>query len=462
MYLFASIMKTRPDLVKKYSRQAPRYTSYPPAPHFTEMAHSDQALQLITQRNEVSRPLSLYIHIPFCASLCWYCGCTKVITRREGDSQAYLQRLFKEMRMMREHMNPGNQLAQLHFGGGTPTFLTPRELRETGRIIRELFPFEAEMEFAVEIDPRRLTEDHVKALADIGCNRASIGIQDVREDVQETINRIQPMEVNERVVRWLRQAGIRRINVDLMYGLPLQTCNSFEETLDAVKTLDPDRFAIFHYAHVPWMMPAQKLLDRRPMPDAFEKFAMLEMMIDNMTRSGYSYIGMDHFAKKDDELSRALGTGTLQRNFQGYSTRADIDIYGFGMSSISQIGDGYLQSVKDLDAYYRRIDKEAHPWHRHYYQSVDDRIRRHTIMRLMCDLELDFDAIGRSWQIDTRSYFKDAMIPLDEMADDGLISWTDGGLRVTDTGRMFLRNIATACDAYYKDPEKKARYSRTV
>jgi oxygen-independent coproporphyrinogen III oxidase len=455
-------MDSRRNLVNKYSRQAPRYTSYPPAPHFREMEDPERAMQLISTRNETPRPLSLYIHIPFCASLCWYCGCTKVITRREGDSKSYLERLYAEMKAMKIRMNPGNRVAQLHFGGGTPTFLSPAELREIGRIIRELFSFEDDMEFAVEIDPRRLTEDHVNALAEIGCNRASIGIQDVREDVQKVINRIQPMEINEQVVRWLRQAGIERINVDLIYGLPLQTRSSFEETLEAVKNLDPDRFAIFHYAHVPWMMPSQKLLDRQPMPDAHEKFSMLEMMISNLTRSGYSYIGMDHFAKTDDELSLARLNGTLQRNFQGYSTRADNDIYGFGMSSISQIGDGYLQSVKDLDEYYGRIDNGEHPWHRHYYLTGDDRIRRHTIMRLMCDLELDFDAIGNRWQVDARSLFSDAMEPLEDMARDGLIAWTSGGLRVTETGRMFLRNIATAFDAYYTDPEKKARYSRTV
>ncbi len=455
-------MGHRHELVTKYSRQAPRYTSYPPAPHFMDMEHPQRALDLIDERNSVARPLSLYIHIPFCASLCWYCGCTKVITRREGDSTAYLKRLYSELESMSSRMNSGNRVVQLHFGGGTPTFLTPDELRETGRRIRDLFPFERDMELAVEIDPRRLTEDHVRALAEIGCNRASIGIQDVREDVQKAINRIQPMETNERTVRWLRDAGINSINVDLIYGLPFQTRESFEDTLAAVKTLDPDRFAIFHYAHVPWMMPSQKLLDRHPMPDAHEKFAMLEMMIANLTSSGYSYIGMDHFARTGDDLSLAQQNGTLQRNFQGYSTRADSDIYGFGMSSISQIGDGYLQSVKDLDEYHRRIDEGLLPWSREYYLTDDDRIRRHTIMRLMCDLELDFRAVGDLWGIDASSYFAGSLAPLEDMAADGLIDRTPHGLRVTETGRMFLRNIATAFDAYYADPEKKARYSRTV
>ncbi|MFO8030005.1 MAG: oxygen-independent coproporphyrinogen III oxidase [Cyclonatronaceae bacterium] len=450
------------DLVTKYSRPAPRYTSYPPAPHFREMDDPARALALIDSRNTRSRPLSLYVHIPFCASLCWYCGCTKVITRREGDSTAYLRRLFSEMETLRKRLHPENRTAQLHFGGGTPTFLTPDELRETGQKIRSMFPFEEDMEFAVEIDPRRLTEDHVAALAEIGCNRASIGIQDIRKDVQKAINRIQPMEINERAIRWLREAGIHNINVDLIYGLPLQDRKSFETTLDAVKQLDPDRFAIFNYAHVPWLMPSQKLLDRHPMPEPHEKFAMLEMMIRNLTSSGYTYIGMDHFAKTGDELALARQNGTLQRNFQGYSTRADTDIYGFGMSSISQIGDGYLQSVRDLVEYDQRIDSGTPPWFRQYYLSPDDRIRRNTIMRLMCDLQLDFPSIERQWDIDARSYFHDAFEPLEDMAGDGLLTFTDNGIRVTNTGRMFLRNIATAFDAYYADAEREGRYSKTV
>ncbi len=455
-------MDNRHDLVIKYSRQAPRYTSYPPALHFQEMTDPDRAIQLVEERNSSPRSLSLYIHIPFCASLCWYCGCTKVITRRKGDSAAYLKRLFSEMEALHQRLNPGNRVAQVHFGGGSPTFLSPDEIRKTGKKIRSLFFYEDEMELAVEIDPRRFTKDHAAALAEIGCNRASIGIQDIHENVQKAINRIQPMKVNEQVAHWLREAGINSINIDLIYGLPLQTPESFKITLDSVKALNPDRFAIFNYAHIPWLMPSQKLLDRHPMPGPHEKFAMLEMMISHLTQSGYNYIGMDHFAKTDDELSLAQQNGTLQRNFQGYSTHGDTDIYGFGMSSISQIGNGYLQSVKNLDEYQLRIDKGLQPWHRQYYLNRDDQIRRFTIMRLMCDLQLDFASLGKKWNIDSSSYFKEAMPPLWEMAKDGLIEWAGTGLRVTDTGRMFLRNIATAFDACYKDPEKQKRYSKTV
>ncbi len=455
-------MNAQRDLVSKYSRQAPRYTSYPSALHFEMITGTDRAISHIIDRNDTPRALSIYIHIPFCASLCWYCGCTKVITRRQGDSRSYLDRMYAEMERMSKIMHSGNRVVQLHFGGGTPTFLTPDELREVGRRIRSYFHCDDTMEFAVEIDPRRLTRDHVSALAEIGCNRASIGVQDVRDDVQQAINRIQPMSVNKQVVGWLREAGIRSINVDLIYGLPFQTRHSFESTLNAVKTLDPDRFAIFNYAHVPWMMPSQKLLDRHPMPDAHEKFTMLEMMIDHLTRSGYDYIGMDHFAKIDDELAVARRNGTLQRNFQGYSTRSETDIYGFGMSSISQIGNAYLQSVKDLDTYNSRIDNDDFPYYRHYYLTQDDRIRRHTIMRLMCDLEIDFGKIGEHWNLDATGYFSDAMVKLEELASDRLILWSANGFRVTPAGRLFLRNIATAFDAYLNVSGKTDRYSKTV
>ncbi|MDG5767959.1 oxygen-independent coproporphyrinogen III oxidase [Balneolales bacterium ANBcel1] len=455
-------MLTPTELVDKYSRQAPRYTSYPSALHFQEVEDPAAAAAFIEQNNRSARPLSLYIHIPFCASLCWYCGCTRVITRRPGDSSKYLRNLFREMEAMSKKLNPGHRIVQVHFGGGTPTFLTPQELRETGEKLHDLFQFDEDVEFSVEVDPRRISEDHAAALAEIGCNRVSIGIQDIHENVQEAINRIQPMAVNEQAVNWFRNAGIHHINVDLIYGLPLQSLQSFEQTLEAVKTLDPDRFAIFHYAHVPWMMPSQKLLDRYPMPDAHEKFSMLQMMVGNLTRSGYTFIGMDHFAKTGDELSRARENGTLQRNFQGYSTRADTDIYGFGMSSISQIANGYLQSIKDLDAYYGCIEAGRLPYVREYRLTRDDEIRRHTIVRLMCDLKLDFSSISETWGIDAASYFSQSIAALDDMASDGLVQMQKDGLQVTQTGRLFLRNIATAFDLYYASGENSNRYSKTV
>lgn len=449
-------------LVDKYSRQAPRYTSYPPAPHFQETDDTDRAISAIRQRNTSRRSISLYVHIPFCASLCWYCACTRVITRKQGDSRIYLDRLFNEMRNMSEHMHSGNRVVQIHFGGGSPTFLTPSEIRETGKRIRSFFNVDEKAEFAFEIDPRRLTPDHVAALAEIGCNRASVGIQDVHDEVQRAIHRIQPMDLNEKVIGWLRDEGIRAINMDLIYGLPYQNRETFRQTIDAVLALDPDRLAVFNYAHVPWMMPSQKLMDRFPMPDAQEKFAILEMMTGHLTHSGYRYIGLDHFAKNEDELSVAQKNGTLQRNFQGYSTRSNSDIYGFGMSSISQIGTMYLQSVKELDRYYERVKEGRPPWFKACYLNRDDEIRRDTIMRLMCDLHLDFEQVASRWNLSFQNYFSEAITHLEEMERDGLVTLAEKNLAVTPTGRLFLRNIATAFDAYYRLSEKKIRYSKTV
>ncbi|MEX0681181.1 MAG: oxygen-independent coproporphyrinogen III oxidase [Balneolales bacterium] len=450
------------QLVNKYAIQAPRYTSYPTALHFAEIDDSADPVTFICSHNTIPRPVSLYIHIPFCASLCWFCGCTKVITRRQGDSKAYLKRLFSELESLRRYLHRESKIVQLHFGGGTPTFLTPDELRETGARIRSLFNCDTNMEYAVEIDPRSLTREHVKALAETGCNRASIGVQDVNEQVQKSINRIQPMSVNRKTVEWLKSAGIVSLNIDLIYGLPYQSRTSFEVTLEAVKSLDPHRFAIFNYAHVPWMMPSQKLLDRFPMPDIHEKYSMLQMITNNLMHSGYCYIGMDHFAKEDDELAIAGQNGTLQRNFQGYSTLANTDIYGIGMSAISQIGDRYLQSFKDLDAYYKRIDNGKHPWTRQYILNRDDLIRRSTIMRLMCDLEVNLERISEQWNIPSTEYFAQSLVTLESMADDGLVTSTEKGYRVTETGRLFLRNIATAFDAYFRTSEKKTQYSKTV
>lgn len=455
-------MITDRELVAKYSRQAPRYTSYPSALHFTELEHTSHAEELLRPATLEPGPVSLYLHIPFCSSLCWYCGCTKIITRRPGDSSRYLSHLYLEMERMAARLHPDHEVVQIHFGGGTPTFLSAEELRETGERIHSLFKVGKHAEYAVEIDPRRLTKDHVSALRDSGCNRVSIGVQDVHEDIQQAINRIQPMEINRRVTDWFRQAEINHINVDLIYGLPLQNAHRFEQTLNEVLTLSPDRFAIFNYAHVPWMMPSQKLLDRHPMPDADEKFAMLRMMIELLTSHEYDFIGMDHFAKKDDELAIARQNGTLQRNFQGYSTHAHSTIIGLGMSSISQLPDGYLQSVKDLDAWYERIKQRSWPWHRGYHLSEDDHIRRDTITRIMCDLEVDFTRVSARWNIDAEAWFEDAMPSLHEMAEDGLVTHTPTGFRVTDTGRLFLRNIATAFDAYHARSEFRTRYSRTV
>ncbi|MDI6400784.1 oxygen-independent coproporphyrinogen III oxidase [Balneolaceae bacterium ANBcel3] len=449
-------------LIQKYNRQAPRYTSYPTALHFKELEGREKTALFLEKRNKQPRELSLYIHIPFCSSLCWYCGCTKVITRNPESSKAYMKRLLLEMDMLSRSLHKDSSIKHIHMGGGTPTFLTPDELRSLGKNISNLFALDPDAAFDIETDPRTITEKHVSAMADIGCNRVSIGIQDIYEDTQKAINRIQPMELNTKIVHWFREAGIRHLNVDLVYGLPYQTVERFKHTLEEVCTIDPNRFAIFNYAHVPWMMSSQKLLERHAMPDAAEKFNILYDASEYLSRSGYCPIGMDHFAKEEDELALAMLNGTLQRNFQGYSTRANLDIYGLGMSSISQTGNAYIQNVKDLDTYYDILDTGQWPHWKACFLTREDEIRRYAIMRLMCNLTIDFDDISRKWNIDARHFFQSSSESLDEMMNDGLLVLEENGWQVTTLGRFFLRNIASTLDQYLNDPKNNTRYSKTI
>lgn len=449
------------DLARKYSVPGPRYTSYPPAPQFSEETSRELLAQRIVRNNETARDLSLYFHLPFCQTLCWFCGCTTVITSQQDQSATYLQYLEKELTLMERWLNPERKAAQLHFGGGTPTFLKPDEIRRLGDMIHQRFDFTDDIEAGVEVDPRRLTRDHVVALAEVGFNRVSLGVQDNNPQVQEAIHRIQPLEVTRQTVEWLREAGFKSVNIDLIYGLPHQTVSSFAETIDDVLALKPDRFAIFSYAHVPWIKPAQKILERGVLPSADEKLQLLKLSIERLTGAGYAYIGMDHFALEEDELAVAQRNKTLQRNFQGYSTRGGTDIYAFGMSSISQADDIYWQNLKELPAYYGALDEGRLPWAKGYVLTPDDLIRRPTIMRLMCDLGLDFAAMSRQLGVNFREYFARELESLADLEADGLLLQTDGGLAVTDIGRLFIRNIAMRFDAYLpKQTERK--YSKTI
>ena len=321
------------DLVQKYNVPGPRYTSYPPATHFTDRVSHDEIVEGIRANNRTAGDLSLYFHLPFCYSLCWYCGCTTVITPQQSQSATYLKYLDREMALAKELLHPGRRVVQLHFGGGTPTFLLPDEIRALGSLIHGRFQLDPEVEAGVEIDPRRLTRDHLVALHEVGFNRASLGVQDHDPVVQKAVHRIQPFEQSRNAVTWAREVGFRSVNIDLIYGLPHQTPESFERTLDEVLTLEPDRFAVFNYAYVPWIKPAQKIIKESTLPSAATKLQLLKLTIEKLTSSGYVYIGMDHFARANDELALAQKQKTLQRNFQGYSTRGGADIYAFGMSS---------------------------------------------------------------------------------------------------------------------------------
>lgn len=457
-----STLKVDLALVKKYSVPGPRYTSYPPATHFTDKVTFDALRGPIAANNETAeRDLSLYFHIPFCYMLCWYCGCTTVITKKQEQSGTYLDYLKKELDLMGRFLNPKRKVVQIHFGGGSPTFLQPDEFRRLGDMIRSRFKVSPDVEASCEIDPRRLTRDHVKAMREFGFNRASLGVQDYNPEVQKAVHRIQPRELVEEVAGWIREAGFISLNLDLIYGLPLQTRESFAETLDGVLKLNPDRFAVFNYAHVPWIKPHQKIFKDEVLPSPELKLDLLKMTIEKLTSVGFAYIGMDHFAKETDELAIAQKQKTLQRNFQGYSTHAEADIYAFGMSSISQADGIYWQNQKELEDYYKMLDAGQTPFERGYIMTDDDKIRRQTIMRLMCDLGLDYAVMSQKLGVNFAEYFAREIASLSDLEADGLIQRTSGGVSVTNEGRLLIRNIAMRFDAYLAK-EKERRYSKTI
>jgi oxygen-independent coproporphyrinogen-3 oxidase len=449
------------DLVKKYNVPGPRYTSYPPATKFTDAVGVEEVRASIRRNNETPRDLSLYFHLPFCETLCWFCGCTTVITADYAKSATYVEYLGREMAALKPLLNPRRRAVQLHFGGGSPTFCKPDHLRRLGELIRQYFTFAPDIEAGVEVDPRRLTRDHLVALREVGFNRASMGVQDNNPEVQKAVHRIQPLEVTRQAVEWVRETGFSSLNIDLIYGLPFQTPGTFERTLDEILALHPDRFAVFSYAHVPWMKPAQKIVQARVLPTPEVKFQLLKLTIEKLADAGYVYIGMDHFARPTDELAVAQRAGTLQRNFQGYSTRGGADIYAFGMSSISQTPDTYWQNLKDLPAYYAKVDAGELPCARGYTLNDDDRLRREVIMQIMCNLGVDFDTMSARLGVDFREYFAKELASLDDLAADGLVELGDSRLVVTDIGRLLVRIIAMRFDAYLPQPTER-RHAMTI
>ncbi|MCC5942809.1 MAG: oxygen-independent coproporphyrinogen III oxidase [Balneolaceae bacterium] len=450
------------NLVQQYNVPGPRYTSYPTAVQFSEEFDKSELEDNFKRRRESEKPLSLYIHIPFCFSLCWYCGCTKIITKDQNRGDIYLDYLDKEMALVSKTTHPLATLKQIHFGGGTPTFLDPKQIRRLGQLIKTYFTLHNDVEFSVEIDPRRCSEEHIIALAEIGCNRASLGVQDTNEEVQKAIHRIQPFEKTAEVTELLRKHGINSINFDLIYGLPKQSIRSFKKTIEDVVHLEPDRFAIYSYAHIPSIMPAQKLLDEADFPSTHNKLGMLVHAIEKLPDYGYSYIGMDHFAKESDELSKALKEGTLQRNFQGYSTHAELEMIALGMSSISQGPDLYCQNDKDLNQYYAALDDGKLPVKKILRLSEEDKIRKTVIMHVMCRGGIDYSELSVELGIPFTDHFSDELENLKQLEADGLLLLTPNGFNITSTGRLFLRNIAMVFDGYLTQSRHKAAYSKTV
>jgi oxygen-independent coproporphyrinogen-3 oxidase len=450
------------DLVRKYNVPGPRYTSYPTAPQFTEATSAGTLVDAIRRDNqEPAGPLSLYFHLPFCETLCWFCGCTTVITLKRDAATDYVSYLDKEMALMQPLMNADRRVAQMHFGGGTPTFLPPEVIRRLGASIRSRFSFREDSENSVEVDPRRITRDHVRAFRELGCNRASMGVQDTNPEVQLAIHRVQPMDVTRQAFDWMREEGYRSISVDLIFGLPHQTADSFARTIDDVLTLRPDRLAVFSYAHVPWIKPSQRIFEKQAnLPTTEEKLKMLAAAVRKLTAAGMVYIGMDHFARADDELAVAQREGTLQRNFQGYSTHAGASIYGFGMSSISQTGDSYRQNLKELPDYYAALDAGRLPLERGLILSEEDRIRRQVIMRIMCDRRIDFADLSRRLGVDFAGKFAQEIASLADLEADGLLRRSPDGFVVTGVGALLIRIIAMRFDAYLdKGPR---RFSKAV
>lgn len=450
-------------LISKYNVSAPRYTSYPTAPQFQKVADPVPLQEeLKAQRFHEPSNYSIYFHLPFCRSLCWYCGCTKVITRQQGAADTYLDYLEKELELAAEGLHRDSVVRQIHFGGGTPTFLDPDQLGRLGKMIQSSFTMDASTEFSVEIDPRECTPEHISVLREMGCNRASLGVQDTNADVQQAIHRIQPFEMTQKVTGELRVQGIRRINFDLIYGLPKQNTETFQTTLDQVLTLKPDRLAIYNYAHIPSLIPSQKLLNEEDFPSPEEKTDMFLLAMKELTSREYEFIGMDHFARKDDSLSKALRTGSLQRNFQGYSTHAELEMIAFGMSAISQSENQFYQNAKDLNQYYEMLDDGVLPFVNELLLTGEDLIRKRIIMQIMCNGEVDYAAFAQEMGVNFSDKFSEELVQLSDFGEDDLLEFSSAGFRVTDTGRLFSRNIAMVFDEYLQKKRGQAVYSKTV
>ncbi len=457
-------------LLMKYDVCGPRYTSYPTALQFSEQFTEQDYLQQVQASNQhpLPKPLSLYLHIPFCRQLCYYCGCNKIITHKTSMVEEYLEYLYREIEMQGRHFADDRLVQQIHFGGGTPTYLKPSQLREILEVVAQAFHLGLpdSLEIGIEIDPRSVTAQSVTELVETGFNRVSVGVQDFDSDVQAAINRVQSKQQVEAVVKHARQAGVKSVSLDIIYGLPLQTKSGFVRTLDQVIDLRPDRIALYNYAHMPDRIPSQRLISSDAIPSRDEKMSIFTQSIERLTSAGYVYIGMDHFALPEDSLAKAMKNGGLQRNFQGYSTHAECDVVGLGLSAISRVNDSYSQNFGELSRYKTRIDSAELPIAKGLTLTEEDNIRADVIHAIMCKGEVDFSALGSQHNIFFQPHFQDELARLSELEKDGLVLETDSGFSVTETGRLFLRNIAMEFDAYLNQntihESHKPRYSRTL
>ncbi|MBC3884762.1 oxygen-independent coproporphyrinogen III oxidase [Undibacterium griseum] len=450
-------------LIRKFDKSGPRYTSYPTADRFhkdfTEQSYISYLEQRAGKKN--NPPLSVYIHLPFCESLCYFCACNKIITKDHSRTTEYLRYLEKEMEMVAAHLGPDRQTVQLHLGGGTPTFFNSDELGQLMAMVRRHFTFTADAELGVEIDPRTVRPETLQSLAALGFNRNSFGVQDFDPAVQQAVNRIQPFSMVEAAVKQSRATHFESINADLIYGLPKQNLESFGRTLDSLIALAPDRIALYNYAHLPSRFKAQRQIIEADLPSAEDRLQIFMMSTRRLLDAGYIYIGLDHFAKPDDELNKARENQTLHRNFQGYTTRAECDLVGFGVSAIGKVGDSYSQSVRTIKEYYQHLDAGHLPVEKGIALSQDDLLRREVIMTLMCSMPLSVRAVEQKYQISFASYFADELVQLKQYEEAGFLVTDPDMIRVTTKGRLFVRAIAMTFDHYLKKVTT-ATYSKLI
>lgn len=453
------------QLLDKYNQPGPRYTSYPTAPEWDDGFGELQLRDAFREANHKPdpAPLSLYFHIPFCESLCLYCGCNVVINKRHEVALPYLAHLKREIDWVSAEVDTTRKVEQLHWGGGTPTFLSPEQIEDLYTYIAQRFSMTDSAEISIEIDPRVTTEQHCRTLRQTGFNRLSMGIQDFDPLVQTTINRVQPYEATRRLFDYCRELDFDSINIDLIYGLPHQTAESFSDTVEKIIAMSPDRIAVFSYAHVPWMKKQQGSFARH-LPEGLEKFRIFTLAISKLTEAGYRYIGLDHFARPEDEISRAQDERTLHRNFQGYTTKAGCDLYAMGVSSITGLEDVYAQNWRDLPSYYKSIDEDRWPTMRGMRASSEDKLRRSVINRILCHTVVMKSEIERDFGIDFDAHFAAELARLRELERDGLVRAEGDRIQVAPLGRIFIRNIAMAFDAYLNKSEaaRTKVFSRTL
>ena len=451
------------EFLAKYNRPGPRYTSYPTAPVWDDKFHQADLEEFLHNAESAATPLSLYMHLPFCESLCLFCACNVVIQKDKKAAIPYLESLKAEISHVGQFVSRQREVVQFHWGGGTPTYLSPAQLQDLFGHTRERFSFAPNAEIGIEVDPRVTTHEHLATLRTLGFNRLSMGIQDFTPEVQKTINRVQPFELTHDLIVEARRLGFDSVNVDLIYGLPYQTAASFAETIDKVLELNPDRIAMFSYAHVPWLRKQQGAFQGH-LPEGMEKFHIFKTGVRKFTDAGYLYIGMDHFARSGDELAIAQTNRTLHRNFQGYTTKAGADLYGMGVSAISSIGEAYAQNDRALATYQSAVAERGLATMRGYRLNYDDLLRREVITKLLCHTVVRKREIENTFQIRFDDYFHGELAELRAMRDDGLVLLSDDEMRVTPLGRIFIRNLAMPFDRYLREQKMDSRplFSKTL